>query len=97
MGVPILRGRDILAIVELIYFVPMLFVAILCCRRHGFSKQLGWLSMVVLACFRISASSTWIAASYDSKINGLVTASIILQSFGMATIIVSLQGLLRRL
>ena len=97
MGAPVLRGRDILAIIELIYFVPILFVAIICCRRHGFSKQLGWLSMVVLACFRIGASSTWIAASYDSKVNGLVTASIILQSFGMASIIVSLQGLLRRM
>ncbi len=97
MGVPILRARDILAVVEITYFVPVLVAAILCCRRHGFSKQLGWLSIVVLACFRISASSTWIAASYDGTIKGLVTASIVLESFGMATIIVSLQGLLRRL
>ena len=97
MGVPILRGRDILAIIDLIYYIPVLIIAILVCRRHGFKKQLGWLSIVVLACFRISASSTWIAASYDDTINGLVTASIILSSFGLVSIIFSIKGLLLRL
>ena len=97
MGSPILRPRDILAVIELIYFVPVLVAAILVCRRHGFSKQLGWLSIVMLACFRISATSTWIAASYDTTVNGLVTASIILQNFGLASILISLQGLLHRL
>ena len=97
MGAPILRPRDILAIIELIYFVPVLVVALINCRRHGFSKQLGWLSMVVLACFRIGATTTWIAASYDSTVNGLVIASIILQNFGLASILICLQGLLNRL
>ena len=96
MGSQILKPRDILSIIELIYYVPVLLFAVFVCRRHGFRKQLGWLSVVVLACFRIAASVTWIAASYDQKINGLVTASIILQSFGMASTFVAIQGLLSR-
>ena len=97
MGSPILRPRDILAIIELVYFTPVLVAAVLVCRRHGFSKQLGWFSMVMLACFRIAATTTWIAASYDDTVNGLVTASIVLSRFGLASILVSLQGLLSRL
>lgn len=97
MGAPILRPRDILAIIELIYFVPVLVSGLIVCYRHGFSKQMGWLSIVVLACFRIGASSTWIAASYHDTSNGLVVASIILQSFGVASILIAIQGLLHRL
>ncbi|KAJ9613459.1 hypothetical protein H2200_003401 [Cladophialophora chaetospira] len=97
MGSPILRPSDILSIIELIYFVPVLVAAVLVCRRHGFSKQLGWFSMVMLACFRIGATATWIAASYHGNVNGLVTASIVLSHFGLASILISLQGLLTRL
>ena len=97
MGSRILQPRDILALIELIYFVPVLVAAVLVCNRHGFGKGLGWFSMIMLACFRISATTTFIAASYDNTVTGLVTASIILSKFGLASILVSLQGLLVRL
>ena len=88
--------KVILSAVELAYFVPVLPLAILLVLRHGFSKKLGWLSMIILSLFRISGASTQIAAVYKPS-SGLITATLVLQSFGLASIVVCCQGLLNRL
>lgn len=91
-----LPPKSILAILEIIYFVPVLVLAVIVSLRHGFAKQLGWFSIVILSLFRLSGSATEIAANAKPSV-GLVTAAIILQSFGLASIIISSQGLLYRL
>ena len=90
------QPKVILSAIELVYFIPALVLAIMLVLRHGFSKKLGWLSMVILSLFRISGASTQIAAVYKPS-NGLITATLILQSFGLASIVVCCQGLLNRL
>jgi len=88
--------RNVLSILELVYFVPALILSLIITRRHGFSRQLGWIALVVLSLFRISGASTEIAATFKPS-TGLITASFILQSFGLASLIFALQGLVMRL
>jgi len=91
-----MQPRNILAIIDLVYYLPALLVSIVITRRHGFRKDLGWLCLVVLAIFRLAGASTELAASIHPT-KSVITASIILQSFGLASLLLATQGLLMRL
>ena len=93
-----LPSREILAIVELIYFVPALFLALTVVFRHGYSKQLGWLSLILLCLLLICFSSSTIESyTLSHPSGGLITASIVFTSFGLASLLVALQGYIGRL
>jgi hypothetical protein len=93
-----LPPREILAVVQLVYFVPALALSLMASWRHGFRKQLGWFSLIMLCLFRICGASTLIAATTEAHLSsGLITASLVFTSFGLASLIVALQGYMSRL
>lgn len=87
---------EIIAIVDLVYFVPALVLAILVSVRHGFSKQLGWASMIMLSLFRIGGGISTIVAVYHPSV-GAFTAAFVMDSFGLVSLIIGLHGFGNRL
>lgn len=87
-----MQAREILFIIEIIFWVPTLAVAIYVCARQGFHKQLGWLSLVILGLFRIIGASTGIASIYDPT-TGLIETTVISESVGLISLVGALTGL----
>lgn len=89
------RGSEILDIIEVIYFTPALPVAIYICVKHGFNREAGWLVLLILSIIRIVGSSCGIAAF--SKYNGtLLEVSLIMGNIGSATLVAAFTGITNR-
>jgi hypothetical protein len=91
-----MHSSEILSILELILWAPTLFLAVYVCYVQGFSKQLGWLSLVLLGFFRILGASTFIAALSNPS-TGLIECSVISSSVGLISLVGSLTGLTFRI
>jgi hypothetical protein len=85
-------SREILSILELIFWAPTLGAAIYVCTRQGFKKQLGWLSLVLLGLFRMIGAGTSIAV-ITNPTEGLIETSVICGSVGLISLVGSLTGL----
>lgn len=88
-------AREILYAIELVFWLPALFVSIYVTRKHGWSKQLGWISLTILSIFRLIGATTGIVAIYKPS-TGLIETSIITNSVGLISLIVALRGLISR-
>jgi len=89
--------RNILSIIELSFFTPALVLSLILSKRHGFRSDLGWAGINLLALFRLAGASTEIASSYYPTNSPLLTVSIILQNFGLASLLVAITGILKRI
>jgi hypothetical protein len=90
-----LTPKNDLSIVEIIYYVPALFIAIYVSYRHGFGRQLGWIFLVILALIRIIGSATGIAATSNQS-TGLIECSVILGNIGLTPLLLAMLGILKR-
>lgn len=87
-----MQPREVLFIIELICWVPMLATAIYVATKQGFSKQLGWFSLCLLGFFRILGAATGIAA-INNPTEGLVETSMISASVGLISLVGALTGI----
>lgn len=91
-----LTSREIVEIVQLIFYTPALITSILVCRKHGAGRQLGWIYLAILSILRLIGASTGIAAVYDPN-TSLIACTITCSSIGLSPLLLALQCLLKRI
>ena len=89
-------SQEALAIAQIVFFAPVMIAAFLVCLRHGFSRDFGWFSLFLLSVTRIAGSACEIAVITGTPSDGLVAASLILNSGGLSTLLLAMLGILKR-
>ena len=89
------NSREWLAIAQLIFYIPALPIAIFIASRHGFSRQGGWIFLVILSLLRIIGASTGVAEQISPS-TGLFTATVITSSVGLSPLLLAMLGMLGR-
>lgn len=84
-----------LAIAELVFYTPALFLAIIVASRHGFSDHFGWVYLVLLSLVRIVGSIMELVIMSNASA-GLITAAGILSGIGLSPLLLAMIGLLHR-
>jgi len=84
------------SIVELIVFIPCLVLGIAVCLRQGFKRTSGWIFVVILSVIRIAGAVCQLL-TYDNPTEGLIKATLILDSIGLAPLLLTVLGVLSRL
>lgn len=91
-----LAYRDIIAIVQIIVYIPCALAGLILCRRHGFSKSSGFIFLITFSLLRIIACIfRFIAISNPSR--QVITAEIICTTIGMAPLTLVCLGLESRM
>jgi len=84
------------SIVELVVFIPCLIFGVAVCIRHGFKRTSGWIFILILSAIRIAGAICQLL-TYDHPTEGLIKATLILDSIGIAPLLLALLGVLSRL
>ncbi|KAL2009787.1 hypothetical protein VTN00DRAFT_5594 [Thermoascus crustaceus] len=87
--------REMLDIIELIFYVPALIISIFVSARHGFGRQLGWIFLCILSIIRLVGAVTGIA-SIRNPSEGLFEATFITNSAGLSPLLLAMLGMLKR-
>ena len=90
-----LDARASISIFQLVFFTPALVAATLLCLKHGFGRSSGWFFLLTVSLCRIAGAATQLA-TYSNPSEGLFTASAILGSFGLSTLLLASLGFLSR-
>ncbi|KAI9892600.1 MAG: hypothetical protein M1814_001293 [Vezdaea aestivalis] len=90
-----LSQKESLAIAELVFYIPALFISIYVSIRHGFGRARGWLFLIILSVLRISGGGVTIALSmhYNRTLYGWAAA---LSSVGLSALLLAQHGILSR-
>jgi len=88
---------EIVDIVEIVYFGPALVASAFVCVRHGFSRESGWLLLVILSLVRLIGASTGIAATKNPTNSGLIACSLIMSGIGSTLLVAALTGIVNRI
>lgn len=91
-----LDKQGYVSIVELIVYIPSLVLGVIVCFRHGFKRTSGWLFIVILSVIRIAGAVCQLL-TLNNPTEGLVKASLILDSIGIAPLLLMVLGILSRL
>ncbi|KAJ4371832.1 hypothetical protein N0V86_008386 [Didymella sp. IMI 355093] len=89
------HGRDTIALIELIFYSPFLLLSAFVCFRHGFSRSSGWFYTLVLCLIRIIGGICQFVSHSDQS-TGLLKTILILDSVGLAPLLLATLGLLSR-
>ena len=89
------HSRDTIALVELIFYIPFLFISAFVCYRHGFSRSSGWLYTVILCIVRIIGGILQFVSHNDHS-TGLLETTLVLDSVGITPLLLATLGLLSR-
>lgn len=92
-----ISSSEILDIVEIVYFGPALLASAFVCVKHGFSRESGWLLLVILSLVRVIGASTGIAAVEDPTNTNLVICSLIMAGIGSTLMVATLTGIVNRI
>ena len=90
-----MQPREVLDVIELVYYIPALVLAVILCVKHGIGRQLGWIYLLALALLRIIGASTGIA-NYNHPSKGLSEASNVTYNIGLSPLVLMLIGILKR-
>lgn len=82
--------RHGISILELIAFVPSLFMSVLLAWRHGFGRTAGWYFFILFSLLRVVGNSCYLATLNDPESRGLYTAYAICSSIGMSPLLFGL-------
>jgi hypothetical protein len=92
-----LNPKGDLAAAQAAFFAPALVISSLIVFRHGFSRQLGWLYLVLLSILRIIGGSvTLYSETQNDYSTSLFIAAAITSAIGTAPLLLALQGILSR-
>lgn len=91
----VLAYRVIVAIVQLIIFVPSFCFGILLATRHGFKKSGGWYFLIMFSLLRTVGAICEIIAMQTGSISAYI-AALICGSIGLAPLTLLCVGLLGR-
>jgi hypothetical protein len=73
-----------------------LILGFIVCLRHGFKRSSGWIFILILSAVRI-AGSTCQLLTYNNVSVALIKATAILDSIGIAPLLLTVLGVLSRL
>jgi hypothetical protein len=90
-----LAYRGIVAIVQLIFFVPGFACGIFLASRHGFGKSAGWYFILAFTLLRTIGAICEIVAVLDFSV-GVYIAALVCGSIGLAPLTLLCLGLLSR-
>ena len=88
--------REGISIAELVVYLPLIFVAIYVCIRHGFTRQIGWVYLVIFCGLRIAGAVFGIEYAKHPTSRTDATWSAILGAIGLSPLILMTIGLLER-
>ncbi|KAK0887957.1 hypothetical protein LTR02_016758 [Friedmanniomyces endolithicus] len=87
-----------LAAAELAFFAPALLIGIYIVFRHGFTRQMGWVYIVILAILRIvGAAATLDMETTNTASTALLETAAITSAVGTAPLLLALMGFLERI
>jgi len=88
-----LDERGDISIAIICIYLPIFFLALLLTLRHGFSRQAGWVSLLIFTIFRIVGGALHIAAEKTSPPSiGLFSAAFAIESAGVAALLLCTLG-----
>lgn len=90
------HGRDTIALINFIFYLPCLLLSAFVCFRHGFSRSSGWFYTLVLCLIRIIGGICQFVSHSDQSA-GLLQTILILDSVGLAPLLLATLGMLSRL
>jgi hypothetical protein len=88
--------KDGIAILQLIVYIPCLFIAIFLTFRHGLRKSSSWYFIAIFTLIRITGACCLLATISKPHNRGLYTAAIICSAIGLSPLILTCVGLLSR-
>ncbi|UNI15408.1 hypothetical protein JDV02_001943 [Purpureocillium takamizusanense] len=91
-----LGDRGYLSIAELIVYVPASVFAFTVCSRHGWHRASGWLYTLILCVVRITGAICQLV-TYSDDSEGLLRATLIIDSIGLSPLLFATLGMLSRL
>jgi hypothetical protein len=91
-----MHSRDVVSVVELLFFIPTAILAIITCCKHGFNRSSGWIYTLILCIVRI-IGATCQFLSHSNHSSGLIQATIIIDSIGLSPLLLATLGMLSRL
>ncbi|THH28285.1 hypothetical protein EUX98_g5908 [Antrodiella citrinella] len=90
-----LDQRGDIAAAQLAVYVPFLAIAAVLTLRHGFSRQAGWVLLVIVSLIRIVGSATHIASELAKQTTeGLVITYVVLDAAGLSPLLIATLGFL---
>ncbi|KAH7074522.1 hypothetical protein BKA63DRAFT_603434 [Paraphoma chrysanthemicola] len=89
------HGRDVVAGVELAFYIPTALLSIAICARHGFHRSSGWIYTLILCIVRIAGAICQFVSHTDHS-SGLIKTAIIIDSIGLSPLLFATLGMLSR-
>ncbi|KAJ9211496.1 hypothetical protein DTO166G4_6917 [Paecilomyces variotii] len=89
--------RHGISILELIFYTPAIFVALLLAFRHGFRKSSGWYYFIIFSLARIVGSCCYLATISYPTSTDLYIAYAVCSSVGVGPLLHANTGLLSRI
>ncbi|KAF2824621.1 hypothetical protein CC86DRAFT_45165 [Ophiobolus disseminans] len=90
------HARDVVAGIEMVFFIPAALLSIFICARHGFRRSSGWIYTLILCIFRIAGAVCQFLSHSDHS-SGLIQTTIIIDSIGLSPLLLATLGMLSRL
>lgn len=90
-------AREVLDIIELVYYTPILFISIFVCFKHGFKRSEGWLFLIILSLLRLIGAGTGVAAVSNPGNKSLIACSIVCAGIGLSPLLLALVGFTRKM
>ncbi|RDH39642.1 hypothetical protein BDQ94DRAFT_7323 [Aspergillus welwitschiae] len=88
--------RHGLSILELIVYLPSLFISLFMGFRHGFQRNAGWILLIIFSLARVVGSCCYLATIAHPETIDLYIAWGVCTSIGLAPLISTCVGLLSR-
>ncbi len=85
-----------ISIVDLVFFVPALFIGGLLMWRHGLRRSAGWIYLALLSLMRVLGSSMQLATISSPTNYHLIIGAQTLQNIGLSPLVLVLLGLITR-
>ncbi|KAK4903322.1 hypothetical protein LTR27_000253 [Elasticomyces elasticus] len=93
-----LDAKGDLAAVEVAFFGPAFLIGLFVVFRHGFSKQVGYIYIIVLSILRIVGASATLDMEVTNKYSdSLLTTAAICSAVGTAPLLLAMMGFLERI
>jgi hypothetical protein len=88
--------RDGISILELIVYLPCLFLALWLAVHHGITRSSAWYFLIIFTIIRVVGSCCQLATISKPSDIGLDIAAVICNSIGLSPLILTCVGLLAR-
>jgi hypothetical protein len=90
------HSRDVVAGIEMAFFIPTALLSAIICFRHGVHRSSGWVYTLILCIVRI-AGAVCQFLSHNNHTSNLIQTTVIIDSIGLSPLLLATLGMLSRL